>query len=101
MVAIITDEVRTVEAEVRAGRVLLSADALRDGLGWELKPQGLCQGDVCVPVRDQSALFVDDLVDVAAVADALRRPVVVDADAGVVAMALGSEGRQEALDARH
>jgi hypothetical protein len=51
-----------------------------------------------VPVRDSATLHVDGLVDVAAVAGALGRVAVVDAEAGLAAMALPSEQRHQALD---
>jgi hypothetical protein len=100
-ITFITDEVRSIDADGRDDRVLVDPAQLPDAIGWELKPQGLCQGDVCVPVANQSTLFVDGQLDLAAVAGALHRPVVVDADAGVVAMALDAEARHQALDARH
>ena len=70
---------------------------LPDALGWTLKPEGLCRDDVCVPVRDRDALVVGDRVDLVVAADALRRPVVVDADVGIVAIALDREQRATAL----
>jgi hypothetical protein len=51
-----------------------------------------------VPVRDPSGLFSDGQVDIAAVARALGRPAVVDAGAGIAAVALAPERRQEALN---
>ena len=75
-----------------------TADALPDALGWTLKPEGLCRDDTCVPVRDRDALFVGEQLDLAAVADALGRPIVVDADAGIVAVALDQEQRRAALE---
>ncbi len=54
--------------------------------GWELKPEGLCRGDVCVPVRDRAALVVDEEVSIEALGAALHRPVVIDVDAGVAAI---------------
>jgi len=98
---VITEEERTVDASVADGRVLVDQGQLPAAIGWELKVEGLCRDDVCVPVRDRDALFVDGRVDLAAVAGALHRPVVVDAAAGIVAMALPSEERRNALKAHH
>jgi hypothetical protein len=56
------------------------ASAARN-LGWELAPEGLCRGDVCVPLNDQSSI--------PALAAALRRPLVEDVQHGL--WALGPE----------
>jgi len=95
--SVITDEVATVDGDVDGGHVLVAPAALPAAIGWELKPEGLCRDDVCVPVRGRQALFAGDALDLSAVADALGRPFVVDADARVAAMALPSEERRRAL----
>jgi hypothetical protein len=97
---IVTDETRTVTAVVDADRLLIDPAALPDAAGWELKPEGLCRDDVCVPVRDRAALFVGDHLDIAAVAAALGRLSVVDADAGIAVVALPKERRRAALQDR-
>src|SRR3954447_5398980 len=98
MATIIDEHVRTVEAEVEGDRLLVLPADLPVALGWELKPEGLCQGDVCVPVRDRDALFAGERLDVAAVAAALGRSAVVDGAAAIAAIALPSESRRRALD---
>ena len=95
---ILSDDVGTVEATAHDGQLLIDPADLPSALGWELKPEGLCQGSVCVPVRDAAALFRDDKLDVAAVAAALGRPAIVDAPVGIAAVALAAERRQQALD---
>lgn len=95
---IISEDVRTVEGSRSGHRLLVAPDQLRAAIGWELKAQGLCRDDVCVPVRDQNALFEGDALDLAAVAAALARPAVIDAEAGIAALALDAEGRHQALD---
>jgi hypothetical protein len=96
---VLSDEVRIVEAIVTDDRVLIEPDRLPSALGWELKAEGLCRDDVCIPVRNADSLFVGERLDLSAVAGALRRPVVVDGDAGLVAVALPAEQRTRALDA--
>lgn len=80
----ITDEARPTSAEEVDGTVLLDADDLDGAIGWTLKPEGLCRGDICVPVADRDALFVGERLDLARVADALDRPFL--ADDGVAAL---------------
>jgi hypothetical protein len=96
-VTIIAEDTATVDAQVDDGRVLVTPASLPGALGWTLKPEGLCRGEVCVPVPDRDTLFAGDRLDVAVVAGALGRPVVVDADAGLVAVALDAEQRRDAL----
>ena len=96
-VAIISEDVATVDATASEGRMLLDPGTLQAAVGWELKPEGLCQGDVCVPVRVGADLFVGEHLDLARVAAALSRPIVVDTAAGVAAMALDPVARRQAL----
>ncbi len=37
-------------------RLDIDADEFRDGTGWEIKPQGACQGEVCVPLPEGFAV---------------------------------------------
>src|SRR4051794_11852081 len=89
---------RPASGRVDGDRVLLDADALGSLSGWQLKPEGLCRDEVCVPVRDR-ALVVDGAVDVARFATALGRPVVVDAANGVVALGERSADRRGPIEA--
>jgi hypothetical protein len=98
---IVTDETRTVPAIADGERLLIDPDRLSDALGWELKPEGLCQGNVCVPVRDRDRLLVGGELDIAAVAGALGRLAVVDPAAGIAAIALPKESRRQALREHH
>ena len=61
--------------------------------GWELKPEGACRGDVCVPLPDGAVKA--GLVDVTAVADRLGMPLVHDEAEGLWAVgpAAGVTGR--------
>ncbi len=67
-----------VQADVRDARVTLAADELERALGWTLKPEGLCRGEVCVPVRDRAALLDGEDIDLAAFASVLGRPLALD-----------------------
>lgn len=63
--------------------------------GWHLRPEGLCQDDICVPLRT-SPLRDDGALDVRIVAAALGMPLVEDAS-GLVA--LGPRAREPVLPA--
>ena len=55
------------------------------GAGWQLKPEGACKGDICIPIPDSGA----DMVDVKSTAEAMNLPLVAAASADL--WALGPE----------
>lgn len=84
----ILDDGRATEVDARTdgGRVLLPAADLECALGWSVKPQGLCRGEVCMPVPPRSAMVRDGHVDLALFAEHLGRPLACDAEAGAACL---------------
>ena len=81
-----------------AGAPLVPAAAFTALTGWDLRPEGLCSGEACVPVRDRQRLEpLDGVIDLAEAAGLLDRPVVVDAAGGVVAVGASRGERRRAL----
>ena len=59
--------------------------------GWEVKPQGACKGDACVPLP--AGVVRDGLLDVEPVAERLGMPLLTDAEHGLRALGPASGGR--------
>ena len=78
-------------------RPTIPAAALEETLGWDLQPEGLCRGVVCVPV-DQSALVRDEGLDLGVLAGALQRPLVTDEKHAVAALGASHHDRGDALN---
>ncbi|QXC59449.1 TlpA family protein disulfide reductase [Aquihabitans sp. G128] len=89
------------EVEVDGGRdgdQLFVAEAdLAAATGWQLKPQGLCKGEACVPVFDRAALGPEGWIDVAAFAAQVRHPVALDGPNATVAIGEPAAARGAAL----
>lgn len=66
----------------------IDATTFQAGTGWDIKPEGACKGEVCVPLRGDPS----DGFDLAAVADRLGMAVVSDEAAGVHAVGPESFG---------
>ncbi len=89
---------RETVARVDGDAVLIGAEDVAELTGWSRKPEGLCRDDVCVPVRDRE-LDRDGAIDIARMAAALGRPVVIDASAGVIAWGERSSERRGPIEA--
>jgi hypothetical protein len=85
------------EATLEAGCVRIAPEALERATGWALKPEGLCRGDVCVPVRERTGLTGAGGVDLAAFAAALGRPLALDLAERSAALGAAAEARGAAL----
>ncbi len=87
---------------------LVPAARLAAATGWELKPEGLCRGETCVPLLGRRVTADDGRVDLAAFAAALGLLLVRDEETGVAALvpdaathaAVVGDGRAPALDLR-
>jgi hypothetical protein len=90
-------EVHLLDARVDGERVALDARSLHERLGWELKPEGLCRGDVCIPVRDRVSLVSDPGLDLERLAALWDRPLAVDAGERCAALGEGHLSRASRL----
>ena len=68
--------------------LVVSQDAFARRTGWEIKPEGACKADVCVPLPGD-ARSPSDLLDVRVVAEWLGMPIAADEQHGI--WALGPE----------
>jgi hypothetical protein len=87
----------TVDAVFRGDTIRLAPATVERTLGWQLKSEGLCQGDTCVPVRDPAALLDGDGIDLRTLATLLDRPLALDADEGVAVLGASAADRSHRL----
>ena len=75
---------------LRSPRV--SRSEFEAGTGWHLKPEGACQGAVCIPLSQSASAADDDLIDVARVAADIGMPLVASPEHGLWALGPASIG---------
>lgn len=95
----ILDEGRAseVEGDLEDERVILQVSSLEPALGFVRRPEGLCKGDLCIPVRPEAALEVDGGIDVTRLAAIVARPVALDAANRVAYFGAPSNHRADTL----
>jgi hypothetical protein len=73
-------------------RLALTGDELLDATGWEIKPEGACRDDECVPLHgiDTAA---DGTIDVRAFAERMGMPLAADEKHGVWTLGPRAGGR--------
>lgn len=85
-----------VHAVTSRDRVWLSLHALKQALGWELKPEGLCKNGQCLLVDDE-ALIGDDGVDLLELAEQLARPLALDIEERVACLGVSAADQAQRL----
>ena len=83
--------------QVGFGDLGVSADDFARATGWTLKAEGLCTGEVCVPLRDASAMRDGAAIDVVEFARATGRNIVIDASRNMVAMGEQASSRAASM----
>ena len=93
------DETRavSVNAKVVPDGVRLAPSAVRDALGWELKTEGLCKDERCVPVPPATRLVRQGGIDLATLAALLDRPLALDVTERVACLGTPADERARRL----
>ena len=71
-----------VEATLIGDDVWVAGTDVEQALGWVLKPEGLCRGSVCIPVRNKSGLVNNGNMNLSALASLLARPLACSPEEG-------------------
>ena len=80
----------------------ISPSEFTSGTGWELKPEGACKGEVCIPLPSTIKEQPEQLVDLAELAELMGLPLVQEEEHGVWALgpeSIGSRALTTALEA--
>ena len=90
-------ETTAVEIASNFGEFAISLDDFARATGWQLKPQGLCIAEICVPVRDAKTLTNQTQIDLVEFARVTNQNIVVDQERKVAALGEHADTRSEAM----
>ena len=90
-------ETMAVEIASNFGEFAISLDDFARATGWQLKPQGLCIAEICVPVRDAKTLTNQTQIDLVEFARVTKQNIVVDQEHKVAALGEHADTRSEAM----
>jgi hypothetical protein len=99
MVTVLTESGET-QVSADAGSVLwMSAGEVEKATGWQMKPEGFCKGDICVPTpAGQAEDYVrDDNVNVSAFWNLMGKPAAASQPGDAWVLGEGAEARNDAL----
>jgi hypothetical protein len=72
----------------------ITPDELKSRTGWDIKPQGACKGEICIPLPSL-VTTQEGLIDIQKLAEKLNMPLIQDETAGL--WCLGPEAGGKAL----
>jgi hypothetical protein len=87
------------QAQADGESLWLTRDEILQATGWDWKPEGLCQGDICLPLpRGREATLVrGERLDLAGLWQAFGHPVVHDAGGRTWVLGTGAADRARTL----
>ena len=96
---VVTQDGETTAVEVASnfGEFAISFDDFARATGWQLKPQGLCIDEICVPVREVNRLTVGTSIDLVEFARVTQQNIVFDRRRQVAALGERADSRSDSM----
>ncbi|MEY4115658.1 MAG: hypothetical protein RIQ32_417 [Actinomycetota bacterium] len=96
---VVTQDGETTAVEVASnfGEFAISFDDFARATGWQLKPQGLCIDEICVPVSEANRLTVGTSIDLVEFARVTQQNIVFDRQRQVAALGERADSRSDSM----
>ena len=96
---VVTQDGETTAVEVASnfGEFAISFDDFARATGWQLKPQGLCIDEICVPDREADRLTAGTSIDLVEFARVTQQNIVFDRQRQVAALGERADSRSESM----
>ena len=96
---VVTQDGETTAVEVASnfGEFAVSLADFARATGWQLKPEGLCIDEICVPVREVNRLTVGTSIDLVEFARVTQQNIVFDRRRQVAALGERADSRSESM----
>jgi len=89
--------VHELDGTIHGDVVAVPVAVVGDVLGWDLRPEGLCRNNVCVPLPNRDDVVHDDRIDLVAVAHLTGSQTLIDQDASTIAISVPTQSRRQTL----
>ena len=90
-------ETTAVEVAPNFGEFAVSLGDFEIATGWQLKPQGLCIDEICVPVREAKRLTDGTSIDLVEFARVTQQNIVFDRQRQVAALGERADSRSDSM----
>ena len=90
-------ETMAVEVVSNFGEFAVSLADFARATGWQLKPQGLCIDEICVPVREAKRLTEGASIDLVEFARVTKQNIVFDRQRQVAALGERADSRSDSM----
>ena len=99
-ITVLSQETSTVLGSWIDNEPYVTPKELEKILGWQVKPEGLCKNDACIPIGDNVRLGMDDSLNLREAATLVGHPSLSAPEVGMVAIGQAHDIRSKALKDR-
>ena len=86
-----------VQSVLNFGTFGIDSGDLVGATGWKLRPEGLCKGSICIPVRNLQELTDGKSLDLTEFARLMKLNILIDAQRKIVALGEQAENRSASM----
>ena len=96
-ITILANSVTSVSGHWANGDPFVAPTEVKSVLGWEIKPEGLCKDDACIPVNEDQSIKNQDRYNLRQVAHLTGHPTLVSQESRTITIGQPSALRSSAL----